>query len=463
MIDGVTSYEVADAARAGRGDPARRTAREPLTVVLGGRRAAARRARAIVNLHVDKHPVEHAEPAARRLRPAARLAGPWVGLLTAAWTERPVAAEARRRLDRPGRRDRRARQRGRGRPDTAGGGVGAVDHQHHRGRGRRAGAGGARQRGDDGDRGEDARARGGGSAVRGGRVASGTSTDAVVVAATGRGRRCRFGGPISELAGWWRGPPRTRWTTASVAGWRSTRDAAPVGARPRWLSLVVHGPRLAPSSSSSPASPECRRTVRRSRRAVSARPAGGGPAGPPRRGGVTACPERTAPARHDRARDARDRAGRRPLLPRRAIAGHRAGPRASREPPAPPSPERDRGPGPATVARRRRAREAAPAVPRSVANASHRAAPSAGARISAARPARAPSRVRSGSRRRAPSRFGSCALGRAGRRRRGHGPRVGGRAGAALRARRTAAYLATVRRRVHEALRVSAGRAPARR
>lgn len=32
-----------------------------------------------------------------------------------------------------------------------------------------------------------------------GAPASGTSTDAVVVAATGRGRRCRFGGPVSEL------------------------------------------------------------------------------------------------------------------------------------------------------------------------------------------------------------------------------------------------------------------------
>jgi adenosylcobinamide hydrolase len=32
-----------------------------------------------------------------------------------------------------------------------------------------------------------------------GTLASGTSTDAVVVAATGRGRRCRFGGPVSEL------------------------------------------------------------------------------------------------------------------------------------------------------------------------------------------------------------------------------------------------------------------------
>jgi adenosylcobinamide hydrolase len=34
-----------------------------------------------------------------------------------------------------------------------------------------------------------------------GATVSGTSTDAVVVAATGRGRRCRFGGPASEL-GW---------------------------------------------------------------------------------------------------------------------------------------------------------------------------------------------------------------------------------------------------------------------
>ena len=32
-----------------------------------------------------------------------------------------------------------------------------------------------------------------------GGLASGTSTDAVVVAATGRGPRCRFGGPVSEL------------------------------------------------------------------------------------------------------------------------------------------------------------------------------------------------------------------------------------------------------------------------
>ena len=34
-----------------------------------------------------------------------------------------------------------------------------------------------------------------------GELVTGTSTDAVVVAATGRGSRCRFGGPVSEL-GW---------------------------------------------------------------------------------------------------------------------------------------------------------------------------------------------------------------------------------------------------------------------
>ncbi len=39
----------------------------------------------------------------------------------------------------------------------------------------------------------------GGVRTREGEVASGTSTDAVVVAATGRGPRCRFGGPLSAL------------------------------------------------------------------------------------------------------------------------------------------------------------------------------------------------------------------------------------------------------------------------
>lgn len=52
-----------------------------------------------------------------------------------------------------------------------------------------------------------------------GTLASGTSTDAVVVAATGRGRPCRFGGPVSELG-------------AVVA--RAARTALGAGVR-RWL------------------------------------------------------------------------------------------------------------------------------------------------------------------------------------------------------------------------------------
>jgi iron complex transport system ATP-binding protein len=52
-----------------------------------------------------------------------------------------------------------------------------------------------------------------------GHAATGTSTDAVVVAATGRGVRCRFGGPVSD-AGW------------VVA--RAARSALGMGVR-RWL------------------------------------------------------------------------------------------------------------------------------------------------------------------------------------------------------------------------------------
>jgi adenosylcobinamide hydrolase len=49
--------------------------------------------------------------------------------------------------------------------------------------------------------------------------ASGTSTDAVVVAATGRGPRCSFGGPISDLG----------WVVA-----RAAREALDTGVR-RWI------------------------------------------------------------------------------------------------------------------------------------------------------------------------------------------------------------------------------------
>ena len=51
-----------------------------------------------------------------------------------------------------------------------------------------------------------------------GRPASGTSTDAVVVAATGRGRPVRFGGPISE-AGWLVANVARRAIGDGVRGW----------------------------------------------------------------------------------------------------------------------------------------------------------------------------------------------------------------------------------------------------
>jgi adenosylcobinamide hydrolase len=51
-----------------------------------------------------------------------------------------------------------------------------------------------------------------------GELVSGTSTDAIVVAATGRGPRCRFGGPVSEL-GWLAGRSVRSATDAAVARW----------------------------------------------------------------------------------------------------------------------------------------------------------------------------------------------------------------------------------------------------
>lgn len=58
-----------------------------------------------------------------------------------------------------------------------------------------------------------------------GRAATGTSTDAVVIAATGRGARERFGGPISPLG----------WLTAQAVGPALRRGIA------RWLAERAHG------------------------------------------------------------------------------------------------------------------------------------------------------------------------------------------------------------------------------
>jgi adenosylcobinamide amidohydrolase len=51
-----------------------------------------------------------------------------------------------------------------------------------------------------------------------GRPASGTSTDAIAVAATGRGARCRFGGPVSDL-GWVAARAARRALEAGVERW----------------------------------------------------------------------------------------------------------------------------------------------------------------------------------------------------------------------------------------------------
>ena len=57
-----------------------------------------------------------------------------------------------------------------------------------------------------------------------GRAATGTSSDAIVVAATGRGTRCRYGGPVTEVG----------WAAASAA-----RGALEAAVR-RWL--AEHAP-----------------------------------------------------------------------------------------------------------------------------------------------------------------------------------------------------------------------------
>ena len=179
------------------------TAREPLAVLssayAGGGFASAR---AIVNLHVPKN--LHQEDSAALL-PAfvdrRRIPGPWVGLLTAAWTERAEVAEeclnglTALAIVTVGLSNRVAAGLTpigvwapstinaivvvEGAPDPAAL-VNAVMTVTEVKTSLLAAA--------------DLR-------CADGHVASGTSTDATVVAATGRGSRQRFGGPISDL-GW---------------------------------------------------------------------------------------------------------------------------------------------------------------------------------------------------------------------------------------------------------------------
>lgn len=179
------------------------TAREPLTVLssafVGGGFAAAR---AIVNLHVRKNiPEAETDGLLPRFVERREIPGPWVGLLTSAWTEKAVVTEASGSgvtalaIVTVGLSNRITAGRtplGVWAPSTINAIV-VVDGAPE------AAAlvnavmtvtevktsllASVDLRCDDG------------------RVASGTSTDAVVVAATGRGPHCRFGGPISDF-GW---------------------------------------------------------------------------------------------------------------------------------------------------------------------------------------------------------------------------------------------------------------------
>jgi iron complex transport system ATP-binding protein len=179
------------------------TAREPLAVLSSAFvRGGFATARAIVNLHVPKSlPQEDSDVLLPAFVDRRRIPGPWVGLLTAAWTERAEVAEECRNgvtalaIVTVGLSNRVSAGTTPiavwapstintivvvdGAPDPAAL-VNTVMTVTEVKTSLLAAA--------------DLR-------CADGHVASGTSTDAIVVAATGRGPRQRFGGPISDL-GW---------------------------------------------------------------------------------------------------------------------------------------------------------------------------------------------------------------------------------------------------------------------
>jgi iron complex transport system ATP-binding protein len=197
------------------------TASEPLTVLssafVGGGFAGAH---AIVNLHVRKNIAEaETDGLLSRFVERREIRGPWVGLLTSAWTENAVVAEAAGSgmtalaVATVGLSNRITAGRtplGAWAPSTINTAV-VVDAAPEPAalvnavmtvtEVKTSLLASVDLRCDDGS------------------VASGTSTDAVVVAATGRGLRCRFGGPISDLG----------WVVA-----RAAREALDAGIR-RWI------------------------------------------------------------------------------------------------------------------------------------------------------------------------------------------------------------------------------------
>jgi len=177
-------------------------------------------ARAIVNLHVRKNiPEAETDGVLPRFVERREIQGPWVGLLTSAWTEKAVVAEAAGSgltalaVVTVGLSNRIAAGQtplGVWAPSTinaivvvdgAAESAALVNAVMTVTEVKTSLLAAADLRCDDG------------------RVASGTSTDAIVVAATGRGPLCRFGGPISDFG----------WVVS-----RAAREALDAGIR-RWM------------------------------------------------------------------------------------------------------------------------------------------------------------------------------------------------------------------------------------
>ena len=177
------------------------TAAEPLAVVssavVGGGFTSAR---AVVNLHVPKSlRLEETEARLAAFADRRRVPAPWVGLLTSAWTEKACVAQAEAHGIRAlavitvGLSNRVAAGLDRAAAwspstintivvvDAVAEPAALVNAVITATEVKTLALTAAGVRCDDG------------------RLASGTSTDAVVVAATGRGPRCRFGGPVSQL------------------------------------------------------------------------------------------------------------------------------------------------------------------------------------------------------------------------------------------------------------------------
>lgn len=179
------------------------TSREPLRVLSSAvHHGGFAEARAVVNLHVGKNdPCTNPAGMIGAFVRRARVPAPWVGLLTGAHTERAVQAEEAA----GGFHALAVVTVGLSNPVAAGSSPVAtwaastintiviVDADPEPGALVNAVITATEVKG--------LALREAGLLAAGGRAASGTSTDAVVIAATGRGAAARFGGPASEM-GW---------------------------------------------------------------------------------------------------------------------------------------------------------------------------------------------------------------------------------------------------------------------